>query len=264
MLIVHSITATDARIIVMRTDQLVAHRGYACRYPENTLIAIEAAIDAGARYVEIDVQLSADGTPMLLHDRTLERMCAASGGLHDHDTAYLSQLNAAEVARFGDRYAHNRLATLASVVQLLEQHPAVTLFVEIKRIALEHNGIETVLDTVLPLLEPIHERAIPISFSYECMLQLRKRGWPSLGVVLDKWADHTLPVMDVIRPDYIFADVNDLPAEGPLDLAPAHLVIYEIDDLTQARALIARGASFIESFDTGAMITSLDTYDPGR
>ncbi|MGF1546037.1 MAG: glycerophosphodiester phosphodiesterase family protein, partial [Thiotrichales bacterium] len=63
------------------TFDLVAHRGYALRYPENTLPAIEAALAAGARYVEIDVQLSADQVPVLFHDRSLMRMCEVTGAL---------------------------------------------------------------------------------------------------------------------------------------------------------------------------------------
>jgi len=39
----------------MSHPELVAHRGYAFRYPENTLLAIKAAVDAGAKFVEFDV-----------------------------------------------------------------------------------------------------------------------------------------------------------------------------------------------------------------
>ena len=53
--------------------QLVAHRGYSLRYPENTLLAIEQAFIAGACYVECDVQLTQDGVPVLLHDNNLQR-----------------------------------------------------------------------------------------------------------------------------------------------------------------------------------------------
>ena len=53
------------------TIELVAHRGYAARYPENTRESLAAAVRAGARFLEFDVQLSADGVPVLLHDVTL-------------------------------------------------------------------------------------------------------------------------------------------------------------------------------------------------
>ena len=45
--------------------KLVAHRGYAHAYPENTLLAIQQAVEAGAKYIEFDVLLSADQLPVL-------------------------------------------------------------------------------------------------------------------------------------------------------------------------------------------------------
>ena len=54
-------------------DQLVAHRGWQRRYPENTLLAVDKAIGAGARHVEIDVQFSGDGRAVVFHDPDLFR-----------------------------------------------------------------------------------------------------------------------------------------------------------------------------------------------
>jgi len=71
----------------MRLPELIAHRGYASRYPENTLPAIEAALKAGARHVEIDVQTSADHIPVLFHDATLERLCGVQGRIRDAELA---------------------------------------------------------------------------------------------------------------------------------------------------------------------------------
>jgi len=53
---------------------LIAHRGYSGRYPENTLLAYEAAYQHGARYMELDLQLSSDCVPILHHDVSLKRM----------------------------------------------------------------------------------------------------------------------------------------------------------------------------------------------
>ncbi|MFD7641482.1 glycerophosphodiester phosphodiesterase [Kitasatospora sp. NPDC059795] len=52
----------------------VAHRGEPYQHRENTLPAVSAALAAGADAVEVDVQLTRDGVPVLLHDRTLERL----------------------------------------------------------------------------------------------------------------------------------------------------------------------------------------------
>lgn len=52
---------------------IIAHRGSPQEAPENTVPAFEAAVEAGADLVEVDVQLSADGVPFLFHDDTAER-----------------------------------------------------------------------------------------------------------------------------------------------------------------------------------------------
>ncbi|MGY0019042.1 glycerophosphodiester phosphodiesterase [Streptomyces sp. cg35] len=73
----------------MRTVTAVAHRGDPYRVRENTLPSLRSALDRGADAVEIDVRLTRDGVPVLLHDATLER-------LWEHDRP-LSALSADEV-----------------------------------------------------------------------------------------------------------------------------------------------------------------------
>jgi glycerophosphoryl diester phosphodiesterase len=72
----------------------VAHRGYSAAYPENTLVAIDAAFDAGAHAVEIDLQRSADGAVVIFHDDTLDRTTDGSGLVADHTLAELQALDA--------------------------------------------------------------------------------------------------------------------------------------------------------------------------
>jgi len=52
----------------MRIPQLVAHWGFMARYPENSLEGLEASLRAGAPYIELDIQSTADGTLVLFHD----------------------------------------------------------------------------------------------------------------------------------------------------------------------------------------------------
>lgn len=53
--------------------EIVAHRGYAALFPENTMIAFRRALDMGADALEIDVHHSAEGVPVVIHDDTLDR-----------------------------------------------------------------------------------------------------------------------------------------------------------------------------------------------
>ncbi|MFI1400294.1 glycerophosphodiester phosphodiesterase [Streptomyces sp. NPDC020681] len=70
----------------MRTVSVVGHRGDPYRVRENTLPSLRSALERGADAVEIDVRLTRDGVPVLLHDETLERLWG-----HDRPLARLSR-----------------------------------------------------------------------------------------------------------------------------------------------------------------------------
>lgn len=71
-------------LITRRSDHplVIAHRGLAWSYPENTLASFDAAIDAGADLIELDFQTTADGQLVCVHDLKLRRYLA---GTHDAD-----------------------------------------------------------------------------------------------------------------------------------------------------------------------------------
>lgn len=71
-----------------------AHRGFfdnASDAPENSLKSFQYAIDNGYG-IELDVQLSADGVPMVFHDADLERVCGVEGKIWDYTCAELQQM----------------------------------------------------------------------------------------------------------------------------------------------------------------------------
>lgn len=72
---------------------VIAHRGATLHHRENTLPAIAAAIDAGADAVEVDVRLAADGSAVLVHDETFERLWG--------DPRPVAAMTGEEIARLG-------------------------------------------------------------------------------------------------------------------------------------------------------------------
>src|SRR5262249_6466235 len=76
-----------------RTILTSAHRGEHLRHPENSLPAIQAAIDAGMDFVELDVRTTADGNLVLMHDRTVDRMTNGQGAVASMTLAEVRKLD---------------------------------------------------------------------------------------------------------------------------------------------------------------------------
>jgi glycerophosphoryl diester phosphodiesterase len=241
----------------MKKPQLVAHRGYTLRYPENTLIGVEAAIRAGARHVEIDVQLSADQVPVLFHDRKLQRICGETGAVHDYSVAQLKHFKAMEFNRFGYKFAAERIPTLAEFAELVARHSDVTAFVELKREALERFGPTTVLSRVRRALDGVQARCVIISFDLGVLAAARPQ-WRAIGVVIDTWRERSQQAIKDLHPEYLFCDVDGLPRWGSLSFGKSRIVVYEVADPELALKLTRRGVEFIETFAVGEMRESLN------
>lgn len=94
---------------------VIAHRGYSAVVPENTMGGLESALRAGADFVENDVQSSADGVPMVLHDGTLDRTTEGSGALSLAQSGAVSSLDAG--SWFSPFYAGQRVPTSVDMLK---------------------------------------------------------------------------------------------------------------------------------------------------
>lgn len=107
---------------------VAAHRGDSANYPENTMAAFRAAIAAGADMIETDVQLTKDGVPVLLHDRTVDRTTDGTGAVAEMTFEELRRLNA------GTQAQPQCIPTLEELLTLLAGC-GLTLNLEIKEYA---------------------------------------------------------------------------------------------------------------------------------
>lgn len=241
----------------MNIPELIGHRGYPRRFPENTLAGLEGAIAAGAHWVEVDVQLTRDLVPVLFHDENIRRVCGMEGTISHYTFEELRRFSASEPGRFGTRYAHERIPALAELAALLARHPYAGAFVELKREALNSFGTEAVLTRVVRDLQPVQARCVLISFALEPLAAAKRAGW-RVGAVIERWRDRAQPQLLQLAPEFLFCDVNGLPWWGKLRLPGAKVAIYEVDDPEMARKLAARGADYIETFDIGGMVAALN------
>lgn len=110
---------------------VIAHRGNSSAAPENTFASFESALLAGATLIECDVQMTADGHLVVIHDPTLDRTSDRTG---DVRAMTLAQVQAADVsfpASFGSTFSPQRTSTLGEVLDFLKGRAKVLL--EIKK-----------------------------------------------------------------------------------------------------------------------------------
>ena len=96
---------------------IAAHRGFAARAPENTMAAFRQAAEFGCLWIETDVQLSADGVPVLIHDETVNRTTNGSGKVTDLTLRELRALDAG----YGRGGIRGKIPLLTDLLVLAEE-----------------------------------------------------------------------------------------------------------------------------------------------
>ena len=112
---------------------MFAHRGGALLAPENTLPAIDNGLALGADGLEIDVQLSADGIPVLIHDRTLDRTTDRSGPVQALTASELAHVDAGfHFTRDGTFPFRGQGIGIPTLDDVLARHPGTRVIIEMK------------------------------------------------------------------------------------------------------------------------------------
>jgi glycerophosphoryl diester phosphodiesterase len=152
-----------------------AHRGASARAPENTLAAFREAEAAGADGLELDVHLSRDGVPVVIHDDTVDRTTDGSGAVGALTFREIRSLDAG--CWFGRQFAGEPLPTLEEVFRHAGKR--LRLNVEIKTAAA---GI-----AVLALMKRYPRNPVLVSsFDHDLLTALRREeAGLSIGFLTD-------------------------------------------------------------------------------
>lgn len=108
----------------MSEARVYAHRGASAEFPENTLAAFSRAIELGVYGIELDVHLSSDGVPVIIHDDSVDRTTNGTGSVKDVTVEELQKLDA------GDG---EKIPTLAEVLDLVGDKLHVDIEVKANR-----------------------------------------------------------------------------------------------------------------------------------
>jgi glycerophosphoryl diester phosphodiesterase len=156
--------------------KVIAHRGCSGIAPENTLASLHLAGQQGIKWVEIDVMLSADGTPVIFHDDYLSRTTDGEGLIHKTPLAQLKQLDAGSWK--GEEYQQQRIPTLQEAIAVISQYN-MGLNLELKPC----EGLEEETTAAsIGVLKQYWPQDLPLllsSFNYFSLISARKL-WPEI------------------------------------------------------------------------------------
>ncbi len=173
---------------------MLGHRGVRAKLPENTMISFEKAIALGVDLIEFDVNITADGVPVVIHDCTIDRTSDHTGAVRDYTLAQLKTFDFG--CKFGEEFAGTQIPTLEEVLTLASKYPQLLLNVEIKDMTYE------TVDKTIAMLKRfgLEERSVIASFDAE-MIRYTKKTYPHMrcqgfpGRFMQNFTEDTYDVM---------------------------------------------------------------------
>ena len=225
---------------------LWAHRGASCCTPENTMAAFAAAVESGADGLELDIHLSRDGVPVVIHDETLERTTDGCGLVARMTWHQLRQLDAG--GWFDAAFAGESIPALEEVLETFGGQLRLNL--ELKEL---HAGM-----AVLDLLSRYPAAEIVVSsFNYELLRRLRSaNSHLPLAVLFDagNWR-HAVQIAIDMSACAFHPAVNKVtrPMIAACSQAGLSVSVWTVDRVCVARSLVRAGVSGLFTNDPSTL-----------
>ncbi|WP_305782753.1 glycerophosphodiester phosphodiesterase [Symbioplanes lichenis] len=227
----------------------VAHRGYSAVAPENTLPALTAGVLAGATFIEFDVRTTADGVPVVIHDRTVDRTTDGSGKVWELTSEEIAALDAG--AWFSASYAGVGVPRLTDVLDALAPAEA-ELLLEIKPPA-TLDEVKNILGLVADA--GLIERTVVQSFDPEVVRLVP----PDVrrGLLRDKFDTSQLEVARELGVSYVNPSMNAVLGSpstvAALNDAGVRVMPWTANDMTLWPDLISAGVAGLITDRTGEL-----------
>jgi len=235
--------------------EIIAHRGFAARFPENTLPSLDGALDAGASSLEWDIQVAADGVPVLFHDDVLDRTTDGTGPVHALTSAELASLDAG--SWLAADFAGTRVPTLSETLARLDKR--------VDRIYPEVKGVrsDADLESILRILRGsgLYSRTVLLSLNHALLAQVRTLDPEiQLGWVVDDEKDMERCARTVADDGRAILDpAARLLIENPagtceMVAAGIPLATWTVDDTDEAQSLLDLGVRRITTNQVARLV----------
>lgn len=181
-------------------NSCVAHRGWSGRAPENTMAAFRMAFEASdIAWIELDVQLSKDGVPVVIHDFNLRRTTNGRGEVRDWTAAELASLDAG--SWFSPKFKGESVPALDEVLR--EAKGKCKLNIELKTDGKRYPRIEEkVLERIIAY--DMLDEVIITSFHAGTLGRVRKlSSQVRIGLILDGWRSTLVRELREMKSDFL-------------------------------------------------------------
>jgi len=215
-----------------------AHRGYSSKYPENTLIAFEKALEYDADGIECDVQLTKDRVPVIIHDEKINRTSNGKGYVKDYTYEVLLHFDFAH-HKPGD-YGKLPIITLRELLLLIQDSKKyITLNIELKNDLFNYEGMEEIILDEVKAFE--NEMAIIYSsFNHNSMKLIRElKPDAQTAALVDNERPDLVPYLKTLKVDGIHPSILILDEEIIAELIANNIYVnvYTINDAALAQRL---------------------------
>ncbi|MDE6426459.1 MAG: glycerophosphoryl diester phosphodiesterase membrane domain-containing protein [Ruminococcus sp.] len=227
---------------IITKTQITAHRGYSAVAPENTLPAFEEAVEIGADYIELDVQLTADGQLVVFHDKTIERTTDGTGELSQMTYRELQKFSAGKWFSDDGEFDDVKISLLSEVLECIGND--ILLNIEIKN----HGDVRKTAEKTVEVIEEygIERSCYVTSFSYTALKTVKKINPKIKTALIANVATSTsfsqLRYIDAVSLNYIFVNssiVNMAHQNGK------RVFVWTVDRKSDIQHMIAMGVDNI-------------------
>lgn len=157
-------------MIPKRITAIFAHRGSSATHPENTMAAFREAYRTGADGIELDVHLSKDGIPVVIHDEQIDRTSDGTGWVKDYTLQQLKRFDFG--SPFSGRFRGERIPALREVLEWCRSKP-ILLNIELKTDEIRYPGIEWKVVSLIQQYQ-MDQRVILSSFNHDSLIEARR------------------------------------------------------------------------------------------
>ncbi|MDE5583006.1 MAG: glycerophosphoryl diester phosphodiesterase membrane domain-containing protein [Ruminococcus sp.] len=191
--------------IITRT-QITAHRGFSAVAPENTMYAFESAVKAGADYIELDVQLTADKQLVVFHDGTIERTTDGEGKISDYTYEELQEFSAGSWFDKSGEFDDAKIVLLSDVLETVGNN--IMINIEIKN----HGKVSETAEKTVETIEAynLEKSCYVTSFSYSALKTVKKLNPKIKTGLIANVASSTsfaqLKYIDAVSLNYLFVN----------------------------------------------------------